>query len=237
MHLSGEFDESKIVKDLLPPDQYFATVQKKTQLVLHYSAGWDNARGMIASWKADKYRVATAFGMVDDGTVYQAFENPAHWASHVGYFIRGVGGNDRAYKLVPGSDNQTFNLGIELRTIGIEVCNWGNLLFRDGKYHTWASTLSRPVTLDEKKVVSYEKPFRGFHHFEKFTDQEIEQLWRFIRHYCKKFDIPARFDVSNFDLNVDAIKGVPGVYTHTNYRADKADLHPQPELIEMLKSL
>ena len=237
MKLTGEFDVSKIVKDLLPPDQYFQTIQNKTQIVLHHSAGWDNARGMFSGWKADKFRVATCFGLVDDGTVYQAFDNPAHWASHVGYFIRGVGGNNRAYSLVPGSDNQTFNLGIELRTIGIEVCNWGNLTLRDGKYHTWASTVSRPITLDEKKVVTYEKPFRGYYHYERFTDQEIEQLWRFIRHYCKVFDIPATFNVENFDLNVDAINGVPGVYAHINYRADKSDLHPQIELIKMLKAL
>ena len=236
MNLTGELDLSKVVHYPLHEDQYFKQEFKKTQLVLHFSAGWDNSRGMIDGWKADKYRVATAFGLTDDGSLIQAFD-PKHWASHVGYFIQGVGGNDKAYKLVPGTNNRETNLAIEVRTIGIEICNWGALRLMDGKYHTWASTVTRPITLPESKVCTYEKPFRGSNYYERYTDQEIETLWKWIRHYCKAFNIPATFDVSNFDLNVNAIKGVPGVYTHCNFRADKGDLAPQKELVEMLKQL
>ena len=91
--------------------------------------------------------------------------------------------------------------------------------------------------LDEKKIEYYDKPFRGFYYYERYTDQEIESLWKIIRHWCKIFAIPAKFDTSNFNLNVNAIKGVPGVFSHSNYRADKGDVHPQDELIEMLKAL
>ena len=236
MNLTGELDLSKIVKYPLPEDQYFKQAQTKTQVVLHHSAGWDNSRGMIDGWKADKRRVATAYGVTDDGTILEAFE-PQYWAAQIGYFITGFHDNDRAYQLVPGTNTQPHNLAIELRTIGIEICNWGNLTFKDGKFHTWVSSTQHPVTVDPKKVVTYEKPFRGARHFERITDAELESLWRWIRAICKRFVIPTKFDVSNFDLHVDAINGVPGVYTHCNFHAGKSDLPPQPELIEMLKAL
>lgn len=230
----------KFIQYPLPEDQYYKEEHKKTQLVLHHSAGWDNARGMIDGWKFDKPKVATAFGVVDDGTIMQAFD-AKYWAAHVGYWIRDntgnvIPGNDRAYKLVPGTDNRETNLAIERRTIGIEICNWGNLTFRDGKYHTWVSTATRPVIVDPSKVVTYQTPFRGYQHFERYTEKEIDSVYRWIKFLCKQFGIPSKFD-GNFDLNPNAINGVPGVYTHGNFRSDKSDTHPQPELIQMLRSL
>jgi len=40
-----------------------------------------------------------------------------------------------------------------------------------------------------------------------------------------------------WDVNEDALNGEPGVWTHVSYRSDKSDCHPQPELIDVLKSL
>jgi hypothetical protein len=40
-----------------------------------------------------------------------------------------------------------------------------------------------------------------------------------------------------WDLSNDALAGKKGVYTHVSFRTDKSDMHPQPELIEMLKNL
>ena len=40
-----------------------------------------------------------------------------------------------------------------------------------------------------------------------------------------------------FETNEKALKGYHGVWTHTSYRTDKSDCHPQPELIEMLKNI
>ena len=39
------------------------------------------------------------------------------------------------------------------------------------------------------------------------------------------------------NISKNAMNGVPGVWTHTSYRNDKSDCHPQKELIEMLKRL
>lgn len=40
-----------------------------------------------------------------------------------------------------------------------------------------------------------------------------------------------------FDVNKEALNGLPGVWTHVNVRSDKFDCSPQPNLIAMIKSL
>jgi len=40
-----------------------------------------------------------------------------------------------------------------------------------------------------------------------------------------------------FDICEGAIMGKPGIYTHNSYRTDKSDIHPQPEMIQMLNTL
>ena len=40
-----------------------------------------------------------------------------------------------------------------------------------------------------------------------------------------------------WEVSAEALKGKQGVWSHTSFRFDKSDIHPQPEIIEMLKSL
>jgi hypothetical protein len=40
-----------------------------------------------------------------------------------------------------------------------------------------------------------------------------------------------------FEMDEDALSGLPGIWTHTNVRQDKNDCSPQPMLIEMINSL
>ena len=40
-----------------------------------------------------------------------------------------------------------------------------------------------------------------------------------------------------WDVSKNALTGKPGVWSHTSYRFDKSDIHPQQEVIDMLKSL
>lgn len=215
-----------------PEDQYYKQEFKKTQLVLHYSAGWDNARGMFQGWMADKQKVATCDGLVDDGTIYRCFD-PKYYAAHIGYWYtdkngKQLSGNEKAHALWPETANRNTNYSIEIRTIGIEVCNWGYLDYKNGKYLSWVGAEVHP-----SKVITYEKPWRGKIHFERFTEQEICSLDLWIRQMCSDFNIPMNWG-GNFDLDKNAVLGVPGIYMHTNFHAEKQDMHPQPELIEML---
>jgi hypothetical protein len=40
-----------------------------------------------------------------------------------------------------------------------------------------------------------------------------------------------------WEVNKDAMSGKAGVWAHVSCRKDKVDVFPQPELIDMLKSL
>jgi len=40
-----------------------------------------------------------------------------------------------------------------------------------------------------------------------------------------------------FNINQSALELKPGIFTHVNYRTDKSDVYPQPELIQMLNQL
>jgi len=44
-------------------------------------------------------------------------------------------------------------------------------------------------------------------------------------------------DENVFSLSKDALSGKPGIFGHCSYRLDKSDIHPQKEMIDMLKSL
>lgn len=211
-----------------PEDQYVMETQKKTQIVLHHSAGWDNARGMFAGWKADKQRVATAIGITDDGKIWQAFSSH-FWAWHVNILSKGNARvyNDPKFRMHCNRENA---LNIEMRTIGIEVCNWGPLTFDHGDFYSWAG-----VKVKKEKVVEYE--YRGFNAWEKYTDEEIEALYKLLKYWGSRYDIPLAYRPNIWEVNNDALSGAAGIFTHGSYRIDKTDIHPQPEMIGMLMEL
>lgn len=240
MNLTGTLDLKEIIQLDFPQDQYIREEQPKSQIVLHHSAGWDNARGMFAGWKADKQRVATCLGLVDDGTLYQAFPSK-YWAYHVN--IMSKGNPDYLRKIGLGKyANMATYTAIEKRTIGIEVCNWGQLHPLDGKYHTWASSAINPkyskeITVPENKVVEYPEKFRGFQFYEKYTDRELESLWRLLRYWCDRYGISKTYHHEMWDVAEGALDGSMGITAHVSFRFDKFDIHPQPEVIQMLQAL
>jgi hypothetical protein len=118
-------------------------------------------------------------------------------------------------------------------SIGIEVCNWGQVTKTEKGWETYVGT-----TVPEKEVVEYATPFRGYRHYHKYTDIQLNNLRDVIVYFGEKYEIPVKYiGDSIFDINVDALKGEAGVFTHVSVREDKNDMHPQQELIEMLKSL
>lgn len=150
-------------------------------------------------------------------------------AAHIGYYIQGVGGNDLAYKSLPQTANKATNLNIEMRTIGIELINWGNLTLKNGKYYTYINTI-----VPEDQVIKLDKSFRGFQYYQKYTKEQINSTIELIKILGAKFNIPLKFS-QFFEFDKNAVLGVPGIYSHTNYRFDKVDLHPEPEMVQALK--
>lgn len=219
--------------------EYVKIPCKKTQLVLHFGANSDNAGRMFEGWKNDGAQRATAYGMEDSGTIYQGFDDK-YYAAHVGYHK----GNARAkaHPIFGKYHNRPWGIAIEQRTIGIEICNWGALKLINGQYHTWVSKAVNPIykvdsIVPEDQVIEYPELFRGMQYFQRFTDKEIESLGYWLKEMGAKHNIPLKYNPKMWDLCEDAIKGVPGFYCHVSYHAEKQDLHPQPNLVEMFNTL
>ena len=196
---------------MINENQYFKEKQFKNQIVIHHTAGGSNADNVMHGWNFNVDRVATAYLIDGLGVVKQAFE-PEYWAYHLG---------------LKSGNNLSLNKG----SIGIEVCNWGQLIKKGDKYYNYINK-----EVPESEVV-FLKKFRGFEYYHKYNDLQLASLKKLLNELCAKFAINKKYNSDMWDISPNALKGVNGIYTHVSYRSDKNDMSPQINLIEMLKTL
>lgn len=224
-------DVSKLIQVNLTYNQYFREENVKSQLYLHHTAGNPSAVNTAKYWQQDATRVATAFivsGKVKqpnsnnekDGDIIQCFGSK-YWAYHLGLKQEMFNSFGLPYKQ------------LDKISIGIEVCNWGQLTKEsDG---TFKNYVNGSVPADE--VTELETPFKGYKYFHKYTDAQIASLKDLVIYLCDKFSISRAYNDDIFNLNKRAFEGQNGIYTHNSVRKDKVDIYPCPRMIEMLKSL
>jgi hypothetical protein len=229
----------KFTDHLLTDGEYYHEVYEKDTLYIHHTAGSNRPDWTIDGWERDRtksglrLKVATAWviGGIDrgssrdatyDGTIYRAFDDK-YWAHHLG---------------LKEANNQLLNQ----KSVAIEVCNYGPLTkTRDGIFLTYVNS---QVPAD--MVIDLGKPFRGFQYYQQYTTKQLISLKENmldIANRHKKIDLKAGLHqfinqgVSAFEMNAAALRGVPGVYSHSNARSDKFDMYPHPQLIELIKNL
>lgn len=213
----------KIIDNLLSDDQYYKETEVKKQIVLHHTAGGPIAANSIHGWQFTPERVGVAFVISANGDILKAFE-PEYWAYHLA-FSKITNKVPACYHSMPVETNRAK------ASIGIEVCNWGQLVKKsDGKYYNY---LNQIVLENEVVVLKH----RGFDYYHAYTDAQILALKELIIYLSDKFNISKKYIPTMWDINIDALDGEPGIYTHVSYRSDKVDMSPQPKLLEMLKSL
>lgn len=212
--------------------EYVQELHYKKQIILHHTAGGPRADYTIGWWEQDTQRVATAFVIGrksdslpgSDGAVYRAFPD-FFWAYHLGLSSRN--------STIPADLRSSLNK----TSIGIEICSYGPLKkLPDGTFKTVVNNKS----IQAEEVTDLGSDWRSYRYFEKYTTAQLEACKHLIFSLAYFFGIPVqdiRHDESWFDINDDALKGSPGIWTHVNYRKDKTDCFPQPELIQMLNSL
>jgi len=197
---------------MLKDNQYFKEKQFKNQIVIHHTAGSGKAANVIHGWDFTPVQVGTAFVIDASGEVVKAFE-PEYWAYHLGL-------------------KSISNSQLNKNSIGIEICNWGQLIKKsDGKFYNYVNGV-----VPESEVVQIAK-FRGFEYYHKYNDAQIESLRKLILELAAKFAIPLDYNSDMWDISQNALSGKKGIYTHVSYRTDKNDCSPQFNLIEMLKKL
>jgi N-acetyl-anhydromuramyl-L-alanine amidase AmpD len=207
-----KLDIKKIVQVKFPESQYYKEEQTKKQIVIHHTVSGPDSVRVFEGWASNPERVATAFVISADGTITQGFASK-YWAHHLGL-------------------KKPNNTALNKASIAIEVCNWGGLTTKDGKYY---SAFNREVPADQ--TIDYGKKWRGYRYFHKYTPQQIESLRQLIVYLCDKFSIDKTYKTDMWDISPNALSGKNGIYTHVSYREDKSDMHPQSELITMLQSL
>ena len=208
----------------LDSGQYIKQVFNKSQIYLHFTAGGPTAKNVISGWNADDPRIATSY-IIDgnDGSVIECFD-PTYWSYHLG--IKGTRGK------------------IDKASIGIEICNWGPLDEKDGKYYGWpAKTYNKWTSryeVPKEDVIFLDTPHRGYKHYHKITDEQIESVEKLLIYLVNEFNIPVNdsFDSNWYEFQEHVIKNVtPGIWNHVNVRKDKYDLCPDQRVTDMLNGL
>lgn len=195
--------------------QYLRQTTKKDKIFIHFTAGGPSAKNVIGFWGSDEVRVATAY-VIDRDTakVYECF-SPDYWSFHLG--VKGTNG------------------ALDKTSIGIEICNWGPITKKGDKFYTY---VNREIPADQ--VYELATPFRGFKYFQKYTDEQLQQLELLLEFLITEYQIPVQssFDMNWFEYNQELLdKKTPGIWTHTNVRKDKSDSYPDQRLLDILNRL
>jgi hypothetical protein len=204
---------------------------------IHHTAGWNNPYNTINSWNKDsRGRVATQYciggtsikkGKYGDdkynGKVVECFPD-----NYIGWHLGKVGDFD-----------------MSKYSSAVEINNFGYAEKRGDKFYNYVNT-----EIPKEMVCDLGYKFRKHQYWHAYTPEQIESLRLLIKHVAKIYptiDITAGLPQllkdgmhpkDAFEFNSDAYYGkVEGLWTHTNTRKDKFDCFPQPELVEMLKSL
>lgn len=212
----------KTINHDFPENQYSKEITAKKGIVLHHTVSADSVSGDIEWWKSTPERVATPIIIARDGGIHQLYSSQ-YWAHHLGIKQE----HFRRFGLPP------LNTQLNKDFIGVELDSWGGLAKRDSKYYS-----SSGKEIKEENVVCYEKGFRSYKYFEKYTNAQLDSLRELLKYWGERYGIPLSYkgDIM-FDCNKRALSGESGVWAHVSFRPDKSDVHPQKELIEMLKSL
>lgn len=213
-------------------EHYVDTVYPKNQIFLHFTASDGNPFGCVDYWKRNASKVATAFIMArgttakyTDGQIFQCFpSNRAAW--HLGVTLK---------HLQVGGPHHVSSSSLNFNSVGIEICNFGGLTLKNGKYWTYAGT-----TIPESDVYEFDAPYRGYKFYEKYTDAQLESVRQLLLYLCERYTIPTAWKgMKMFDVSPECLRGEKGIWAHVSVRppADKQDVAPQQPLIDMLQSL
>jgi N-acetyl-anhydromuramyl-L-alanine amidase AmpD len=214
-----DLDTTKIIQNRLKKTQYFQEETPKNQIYLHHTAGGGNAVSVANYWDTTSDRVATAFIIGSKGTIVQCFSS-REWAYHLGLKNAHFSNMGLPYK------------PLDKFSIGIEVCNYGPLKEKNGKFYNYVNGI-----IDPSNVTKLDNPYKGHFYWQKYTDEQIESLRQLLVYLCKTYDIPKDYNDDIWDLCKRAMKGDDGIFTHNSVRKDKSDIYPCPRVIEMLKNL
>jgi hypothetical protein len=207
----------------LPESEYFAQPQVKSGIALHHTV-CDSARTTLDMWRRDKAasgaprRVATAYVIDIDGTIFEAFE-PTGWAYQFGLSWR-----------------DAERMRFEKRFIGIEITSEGGLTEHEGRLYAY-DKISPVFEKQADEALDAGTPYRGYRWFDRYEPEQLEALGRLVDDLCTRFSIPRIYPERPFLYYGNALQSFEGVIGHAMVRADKSDPAPDPRLWQTLREM
>jgi LysM repeat protein len=197
----------------LAAKEFVGEVTAKDLLILHFTAG-QTARSAFDTWIASPVRVATAYIVDVDGTIFETFD-PSHWAFHLG-----------------------VSAPQEQRSIGIEIANVGPLKLAPGDakaLNWWPGDFGKKWCPLDDTARYVKSPYRGFDFYASFADAQMQATVALTHWLCERFGIKKTLPAASKRMTFDAahFAGYKGVAAHHNYRPDKFDTGPAFDLDEL----
>lgn len=128
--------------------------------------------------------------------------------------------------------------------VAIELCNYGYVYKKDSKWVTsYKNTIPEEQVYDLRESTYPIKTFKGYTHYQKYFPEQIEALRKLLLYLMKKYNIKIEegvygtkeywaYQSKAFDTDTS------GIFHHIHSaKSGKWDMHPQPELIDMLNGL
>jgi len=189
---------------------YYAEKFEKTQIVLHFTAGY--LKGDVAVLTTPSNHVSVPFILARNGTILNMWSS-AFWSYHLG--PGAIGGNTKGSR----------------RTIGIEISNIGYLKKIGNHLVTAYRDDDVYCSLDEtSQYIQLETPYRGHLYFANYTNEQYESLIVLLKYLTAEYDIPRVFLPFNERYEIGNVGNIPdfrGIVSHVNYRpSGKWDIGP-----------
>ncbi len=200
---------------------YNQEINSKTQIVLHYTAGY--LKGDVAALSKPNNRVSTPFIIARNGSILNLWSS-AYWSYHLG--SGAIGGNTRGSK----------------QTIGIELSNIGFLKRIDNKLVTVYSNTDVYCDLNDKQLYTkLDAPYRGELYYATFTKKQYDSVLLLLRYLTAAYNIPRAFFPENkrYDIGTEhELVNFKGIVSHVNYRSSgKWDIGPAFDWEKIIRGL
>jgi len=214
----------------LPENEYVDKETSKYYIVNHHTAGRENPYKTIDHWANDnRGRVGTNYvigGISTDGSKIE----------YDGKILQSINDEYYGWHIGPGG-----SFYLKEHSLSIEVCSAGGLRNVNGIWKTWFGE-----EVEYSQVCELKKPFRGYRAFQKYSEEQLKSLKAVWLYLANKHNINIREGMQDwminnknpFDWHIDAYSGkTKGMLNHTNLRKDKSDMFPQPELLDLIRSI
>ena len=213
----------------LNPKGHYARQKDKTQIMLHYSAGWQKTDKGKSTLDVLNKRGLSYHYIVDGAGHVEQLINSSYVAYHAG-------------SKAPNISANTKSIGISLQNIGF---GRNNIKDKDGN-------LTQPNQEPLVNLVNFEgkaSSYRGHTQSQEITDGQYASLLKLYKKIqsdnpgIPPFTWSKKIFNQLFPPNVKGKKTLsysqdkPGIYTHNSSNFGKSDCLPTPKIIKLFKEL